>query len=32
MKEMDESGIYRFLECAEIVRGMLNERGKQTQR
>lgn len=28
---MDESGIYRFLECAEIVRRMLNERGKQTK-
>lgn len=32
MKEMDESGIYRFLECTEIVRGMLNKRWKQTQR
>lgn len=27
MKEMDESGIYGFLECAEIARGMLNESG-----
>lgn len=28
---MDESGIYRFLECTAIAKGMLNKRGTGTK-